>query len=468
MTQISILNGIYASPVADFRTSYPRNMVPVPKSTGIASGYLKPAEGVALFGTGPGGVDRGAINWRGHCYRVQGTKLIRVNADGSVAVLGDVGPGGQVTMDYSFDVLAIASGGRLYYWDGSTLVQVTDPDLGTVIDVVWIDGYFMVTDGETIAVTELNDRMAINPLKYGSSEADPDPINALLELTEEVYVLNRYTIEVLENVGGDGFPFSRNKAAMIPKGAIGTHAACVYMQAIAFVGGARNEAPSIYIGLSGQAAPIATREINVILESYTEAQLANIVMEAKTSKSHRHLLVHLPDRTLVYDGEATKAVGEPVWFTLDSGVVAPSIYKIRNLVWCYDRWIVGDPTSERIGELVEGVSTHWGESTGWDFGTMIVYNEGNGAIVHDLELVGLPGRVAFGLDPVIWTSYSLDGETWSQERPIKAGKQGERMKRLQWRSQGSMENYRVQRFRGTSDAHLSIARLEATFEGLYA
>lgn len=70
-------------------------------------------------------------------------------------------------------------------------------------------------------------------------------------------------------------------------------------------------------------------------------------------------------------------------------------------------------------------------------------------------------------DPVIWTSYSLDGETWSQERPINAGKQGQRCKRLQWRNQGSMRNYRMQRFRGTSDAHLSIARLEANLEALY-
>lgn len=465
--QIPILNGIYADPTADFRTSYPRNLVPVPKSQGISTGYLKPAEGVSLFATGPGGVDRGGINWNGQCYRVQGTSLVLVAADGTATTLGDVGAGGQVSLDYSFDVLAIASGGRLYYWDGANLVQVTDPDLGVALDVLWVDGYFMTTDGTSLIVTELNDRMSVNPLKYGSSEADPDPVNCLLELTEEVYAVNRYTTEVFENVGGDNFPFARNKAAMIPKGGIGTHAACVFMDAIAFLGGGRNEAPSIYIAASGQAAPLATREINTILEAYTEAQLAEVVVEARTSKSHQLLLVHLPDRTLVYDGAASKVVGEPVWFTLDSGVVAPSIYKARGLVWCYDRWLVGDPTSARVGQLVEDVSTHYGETTGWDFGTMIIYNDGMGAIVHSLELAGLPGRIPLGLDPVIWTSYSLDGETWSQERSISAGKQGQRLKRLQWRTQGSMRNYRMQRFRGTSDAHLSIARLEANLEALY-
>lgn len=467
MSQIPILNGIYVDQVADFRTSYPRNLVPVPKSQGISTGYLKPADGIEQIAIGPGGVDRGAIKWNGACYRVQGTSLIRVNADYSVTALGDVGTGGRVSLDYSFDALAIASGGRLYYWDGVTLVQVTDPDLGTVLDVLWIAGYFMVTDGSYIAVSELTDRTSFNPLKYGSSEADPDPIRGMLELSEEVYVVNRDSIEVFENVAGNNFPFARNKNAMIPKGAVGTHAKCVFMDAVAFLGGGRNEAPSVYLGLSGQAAPLATREINTILEGYTEAQLADVVLETRVSKSHQHLLMHLPNVTWVYDGAASKVVGEPVWFSLDSGVVAPSVYRARNLVWCYGRWIVGDPTSSSIGRLVENVSTHYGAVTGWEFGTMIIFNEGNGAVIHGFELVGLPGRVQLGVDPVIWTSYSLDGETWSQERSISAGKQGERGKRLAWRKQGKMSNYRIQRFRGTSDAHISFARLDADDEALY-
>jgi hypothetical protein len=65
--------------------------------------------------------------------------------------------------------------------------QVTDPDLGVVLDVVWVDGYFMTTDGEFLVVTELTDPTQVNPLKYGSSEVDPDPVVALLKLRNEVY-----------------------------------------------------------------------------------------------------------------------------------------------------------------------------------------------------------------------------------------------------------------------------------------
>ncbi len=79
---------------------------------------------------------------------------------------------------------------------------------------------------------------------------------------------------------------------------------------------------------------------------------------------------------------------------------------------------------------------------------------------------GLPGRVAFGEAPYIETSYSFDGMEWSQARSISAGVQGQRQKRLAWFQQGSMRNWRVQRFRGTSDAFMSFARLEARLEPL--
>ncbi len=47
----------------------------------------------------------------------------------------DVGFGAQATLDYSFDRLAVASGGNLFYFDGSNLTEVTDPDLGYVVDM---------------------------------------------------------------------------------------------------------------------------------------------------------------------------------------------------------------------------------------------------------------------------------------------------------------------------------------------
>ena len=501
--QIPILNGIYTDGTPEIRTSYPVNLVPVPKVSGISNGFLRPGDGIVANGTGPG-IDRGGIEWNNICYRVMGTKLVSVSSSGAVTVLGDVGgpTTNLVTFDYSFTSLAVASGGRLYYWNSTAgLLQVTDPDLGFVIDFCWVDGYFMTTDGQYLIVTELNDPFAVNPLKYGSSEADPDPILALLKLRNEVYALNRHTIEVFNNVGGDLFPFARIEGAQIQKGVIGTQACCVFVDAMAFLGGGRNEAPGIYLGVSATTTKVSTQEIDNILQRYTEDQLSTVKLEARNDKAHEHLYVHLPDQTLVYDASASQALQEQVWFVLVSTTTGIAQYRARNIVWCYNKWLVGDPQSNAIGYLVQDTGHHWGQQVRWEFGTLIVYNESNGAIFNKLELVALTGSVALntqvisGLlqedgffllqednqyillelavsnstaldNPQISTSYSLDGRSWSQDRFISVGTTGDTKKRLAWFQQGHMRNWRIQRFRGDSSAHVSFARLEAQLEAL--
>jgi hypothetical protein len=464
--QVPILNGIYTNTAGDFRVEYPRNMVPVILQSGISDGYFRPADGIVSLGTGPG-IDRGGIEWEGLLYRVMGTKLVSISSTNVVTVIGDVGGTGQVTFDYSFDYLAVASGGKLYLYRPSTgLQQVTDPDLGTVVDVVWVDGYFMTTDGEFLIVTELNDPFSVNPLKYGSAEADPDPVVALLKVRNEVYALNRHTIEVFDNVGGSLFPFQRVEGAQVQRGAIGTHACCLFMESIAFIGGGRNEAPAVWLISGSNAQKISTREIDLVLEEFTETQLSNVLVESRVDKGFRHLYIHLPDRTLVFDAEATTRAGGPVWFTLTSSLVGNSLYRARNLVWVYNKWVVGDPSSVSFGYLSDTLSSHWGVLNGWEFATIILYNESRGLIFHEMELIALTGNSIFGTDPSIWTSHTEDGLTWSQERVCKAGVTGVRGKRLSWLQQGRMRQWRAQKFRGTSDAQLSVARLEARIEPL--
>ena len=464
--QIPILNGIYTNGAGDFRVEYPRNMVPVVLETGISKGYFRPADGVVTLGSGPG-IDRGGIEWNGLLYRVMGTKLVSISSTNVVTVIGDVGGTGQVTFDYSFDYLAVASGGNLFLYRPSTgLQQVTDPDLGTVVDVVWVDGYFMTTDGEFLIVTELNDPFSVNPLKYGSAEADPDPIVALQKVRNEVYALNRHTIEVFDNVGGSLFPFQRVEGAQVQRGAIGTHACCLFMESIAFIGGGRNEAPSVWLISGSNAERIATREIDQLLTEFTEEELSNVLVEARVDKGYRHLFIHLPNQTLVFDAAATTAAGAPVWFTLATSLVGNSQYRAKNLVWAYNRWNVGDPASTAFGHLSDSLSSHWGVLNGWEFATIILYNESRGLLFHELELVSLTGNSIFGTDPSIWTSHTEDGVTWSQERVCKAGMTGARGKRLSWLQQGRMRQWRAQKFRGTSDAQLSVARLEARVEPL--
>jgi len=463
--QIPILSGVYASKDPDFRVAYPHNLVPVPVSQGISAGYLRPADGLKEFATG-GGFDRGGIRWKDTLYRVQGTDLVSVSKFGSITVIGSVGPGGYCHFDYSFTHLAVASGGRLYLYDGSALTQVTDADLGTVLSFVWVDGYFMTTDGTNLVVTELGDPFSVNPLKYGSSEFDPDSVQCVVEFGGEVYAVNRHSIEAFDNIGGSGFPFQRIDGSETARGAIGSHAASKFDDKMAFVGGGLDEGISVYQYANGATARIATREIDLVLAGYTEAQLADVVLEQRSHLGHEWLYVHLPDQSLVYDVAATRTMQEPVWFTLSGGTDGRTKYPARGFVNVYDKWLAGNPDGSQVVEIDRSTSTHFGSNVAWEFDTQMIYNEGRGAIVHELELVCQTGSIATGDNPVVSTSYSADGMSYSQERTRPAGKAGESIRRLRWLRAGMMDQRRTQRFRGDSSAHISITRLEAQIEGL--
>lgn len=461
--RIPLLSGIYVDQGPDFRSAYPVNMVPVPKVSGIAEGYLRPAEGIVSSGTHPGEM-RGGAEWKGVLYRVMGAEFVSIDVNGNVVVIGSIGGTGRVRMSYGFEYLSIASAGQLWLYNGTTLARITDPDLGVCVDAIWADGYYVSTDGEFIVVTELNDPFAVDPLKYGSAESDPDPIIALHRIRNEVYALNRNTIEVFSNTGGTGFPFERIPGAQIEKGAVGTHAACVFMGTLAFIGSGYNEAPSVYIAGNGTAQKIATREIDVVLAGYTEEQLAQAVVAGMVSSGHERLVVMLPNKTLVYDAAASSALEQPVWYCLSTSLNGAAAWSGFDLIWCYNRWNVGRVGTGQFGYLTDDISTHWGDTIGWEITTPIVYNDGRGMIIHDLELVALTGQG--GPNPLVSTSYSVDGVTWSQPKWVSAGKPGQRTNRILWLQQGSVRHWRIQRFRGTSDTHISPIRLEARVEPL--
>lgn len=463
MTAFPILKGIYADQYAQLRTSLPVNLEPVVIDTGLSEGQLLSSPGITELAAGPGS-DRGAYVWKGVCYRVMGTKLVSV-VGAVVTVLGDVGAGGPVAFTEGFGFIGINSGTGLYYWDGTAVTQVTDPDLGPVIDVQWVDGYVMTTDGESLVVTELNDRYAVDPLKYGSSEVDPDKIQCLRKVRGEIYAINRNSIENFQNRGGTGFPFTRNAGGYIGKGAVGPRARADFLDSFAFVGGAKGEAISVYLAGPGQAAPLATAEIDALLAELTDEEQAAIEMDTRIEKGEQRLYVHLPDKTLVYLQQASRKNEGAVWQVLAGGAMTDQAWPGRHIVLNAGKWQLGSPAG-KVGYLDQSTPTQWGQIAGWRFDTVYLFNAAKGFILKAVELIGLPGYAPLGVEPTMFLSTTNDGRTYGQERAISMGRAGERGKRMQWRPARKFENYAGLRFRGANAALASVMRLEIEVEGL--
>lgn len=458
--QIPILSGCLGSEQAEFRTSSPTNLEPVAVDNKLSHGQLRMTAGAVPVTTGPG-LDRGAIVWNGVHYRVMGTKLVSVEADGTVTTIGDVGGEGQAGLDYGFDRLRIRSGTDLYYYDGMTLAQVTDEDLGPVVDMLWVDGFTMATDGTSVVVTELSDPFEVKPLKYGSAEADPDPITGLMrvEANAEVHFIGRYTIQPARNVGGNGFPFATIRTAVIPYGCVSATAKTYFSTSYAFVGSARNEGLRVFIAGQGDAQPISTREVEDALACCDDP--TSIVMETRAWRGEQRLLVHLPDETWVFMAEASQKFQIPVWYRAQSGAGDP--YRLRNAVLVGEQTWVGDLASTALGRLSDGVSSHFGDAAQWRFDVGLIDGP---CILHSVELKGLPGRGPSGEEPIFWLSWTRDGETFTAERRLDGGRTGNRLRRIVWRPHARIANYAGLRFRGFNHAMPGFARCDAEMEPL--
>lgn len=453
MTQIPIQTGVRLDR-GGFDTSFPINLEHDLIESGVSAGQLVSARGVVPLATGPG-LDRGGTIWNGIQYRVMGTKLVSV-VGATVNVLGDVGGSSPVRMAYSFDRLAIASDGLLFYWDGATLTEVTDPDLGLAKDLAWIDGYFVTTDGEFVIVTELLDPTQVDPIKYGSAEADPDPVTGVEVLNEELYAIGRNSIQVFRNVGGLGFPFQVIKGATVPYGCISAYAKCRVLDSIAFVGGAREEPLGVFVLANGTALRISDGEVDDLLEGVPESL---IELEARRFGDDVHLVLHTPNASAMLILETASDLGGKIWTILHSGRLGP--YRPRHVLWDGTRHVCGDLQSGALGVMTRDVSSHFGVPTEWRFDAGLLFNDGRAFIMQEVELFG---QFPLGRPSTVFVSLTRDGEVWSNEVAIRLV--GLREQRCILRPGVRLPDLVGMRFRGTDT--VAVARCEVQGEPLAA
>jgi Phage stabilisation protein len=450
--QIPIMAGMTARDGV-FAAEYPVNLEPRAKTNGLSQGQLVATRGAVQKATGLG-IGRGGILWNGDHYRVSGSRLIRVNPDWTVTNIGDVGNDTKPCgFDYSFDRLSINSAGKLFYYDGTTLIEVTDPDLGTVLDHLWIDGYFVTTDGEFLIATELLDPTSVSPLKYGSAEQDPDPLTGVIKVRGELYGIGRHTIQVFFNVGGLNFPFAVNTSATIPFGCISASAKCMVAgQSFAFVGGARNEPLGLFVMSNGGAERISNIEIEKLLAAEIAPEL--IELECRTFGEEFYILMHLAGRTIGVSLQASKVAEEGAWFVLHSD----GPYRPRHAIWAYGSHIVDDCTGTAIGELTTGTAAHFGITPDWELSTALMFSDGAAFGIDEVELFG-----QFPLDGcTVFFAMTRDGAIWSNE--IARTLDGRRDERVVWRP--SLRVRTLVGFKWRGKGRVALARADVRGEAM--
>lgn len=455
MIAIPIMQGSTTNSNGEPEVFLPINLELIPKESGNSQGYFRQHDGITKHITG-NGIDRGGINWNGRYFRVSGNDLIEIFNDDTIAIRGTIPGTDKCRFDYSFDALSISNGDSLYYYSNEKkMQQASVNNFGYVIDHKFMDGYFFTTDGANIVQSDLTDKTKASPLKYGSSELDPDSIIALQRIRGELYALNRYTIEVFDNTGGEGFVLSRISGAQIMKGCVGLHANAVINDALVFIGSGRGEKLGVYLAGGGQAKKISIIDVDNVINGLSESQKQALTIDVKVDSNGDYIYIHLEQFSYMYN------ITTNLWSIVKSN---DNGFRGKNLVLWNGNWHCGDAQSNDLGVISMIIKDHFSERVNYEFRTLVNDNQGTGFIVHHLELVfsastySKPGSIGL----------SLSNDQSMTFKPIryKTVKTGTREQRLVWLKNGIVRNNATVRFNWNSDIILTIKKLMGYIEPL--
>lgn len=357
--KVPLLKGDRVANDTQYRSSLPVNMFAQINPVHGVEGFMASHPGFSELGETTGRDRGGVYNERLQQHlRVSGDNLVEVLPNGTIVVRGDI-PGqgtqyAQASFPYSFNSQAIITGGRMWLWNGGTLTEILDVDLGYVIDGTWCDGYYVLTDGENLFHTELTDESQINPIKFATSEFSPDPTIGLARSQDnQVIAFNRYTTEFFYDAGLEGFAFQRINGKATKAGILGPHCK-VELEGLYFcLGSGKEEAPTFLIIWAGKAENFSNREVDNILSTYTEGELRRSVLTSYSDGQDKFIYCNLPRHTLLFNYRMFRDSGaEFAWSILQSGILNDEPWLPINQIYdgAIGGWVSGTRTTG-IGAL---------------------------------------------------------------------------------------------------------------------
>jgi hypothetical protein len=468
--KVALLKGDRAASDVEYRAVLPVNMYAIDRPVFDVAGFMASHPGFTLFAD-VNGLDRGAVyNERlTEHLRVSGTQLIVVDPDGSITDVGFVDTAGntqlEASMPYSFNTQAVIAGLKMYLWDGVTFTEITDPDLGLPIDACWINGYYFITDGEYLYHSELDQDASpppvmddfINPIKFATSEFSPDPTLGVAKTQDnQVMVFNRYTTEFFYDAANEGFVFARVQGKAVKAGIIGTHLK-IEMNGLFFcLGSAKDEAATFLMIGAGQSANFSNREVDHILSTYTEAELAPGVMTTRTDDRDRLVYVHLARHTLLYNHAIGESMGPDfAWSILQDGV-EDTPYSFTHGI--FDprlvEWLGGDRALAELYIMDQDTVAQDGNVSEMMLNTPFFALERGS--VDEVEMETIPGQAIGEVNAFLSITY--DGVTYSREWAIEVSSGlGDYNRRMIFRRLGYCRDWMSFRLRVVSKNKIAIA-----------
>lgn len=335
--------------------------------------------------------------------------------------------------------------------------------IATVVDACFMAGYVMVTDGTDVWCSSLVN-LAFFPGYYGSAEYDPDGITYIFKLNNQLYVGGQRTHQVMQNTGGNNFPFTVAQSYTFDIGCVSRQTMCYFNRTLAWIGGGRNMPNGVWILNGNEPNKISSAAVDYELAQLTADQVAVVTLETISYEDSELLYVHLPTKTLVFDATATLSAGVKFWTQLNSGATDSSFYRARNFCQFGGKWMCGDVADNRVGYLDATTGGHYAEPVlHRTIGPMVMLPL-QSAGLRSVELKCVTGQS--GDTSRISFQYSSDGIRWSMPRFASAAPRGAYDRRIRWLPGGLARDRMQVRIEHVTTQHVTWFGVLAELEPL--
>ena len=410
--------------------------------------------GLTSFGSATAGTDRGMYYHNSVVYRVTGTQLYEVSSNGTHTALGAIAGNARCIFAGINTNVVIATGGKAYQYDGSTVTEITDTDLEPPDSVAHLNSQVIYDGtGGRFSVSDVGDATSIDGLNYATAESDADNLLRVYAFNQLLFLFGERTTEQWYNSGVGNPPFDRVEGSILPVGIAGIHSAANNDNYIYWLA----DDNRVYRTTGQGTEAKSTIAISHAYEGYST--VSDAIGNCFTMEGQNFYLLTFPaeNKTWCYHEQAD------IWFEVSSGVSGGK-YRGTSIVYAYRKHLVADATT---GDL------YYLDTESYDENGETVVRVRDTGVFHS-GMIGTPGkRVEFnrfelimeagvgllsgqGNDPVIMLQTSDDGgKTWSTEMWGTTGKLGEFLWKVEWSALGSAYS-RILRVRTSDPVFYSI------------
>lgn len=370
------------------------------------------------------GDDRGCLENQDKFYRVVGTRFYEVLSDGTHTDLGFI-PGSFrcILKAIGSQVIIVNGGGLVYVWDGTTLTQNTDINLGLPKSVTVLNNQaiYDAGSGQGFDVSDVGTPAIINGLNNAQAESDPDGLKLVYGYVETLYLMGKHTTELWWNSGQGNPPFDKIQGAVKNVGIEAIYSAADNPEFIFFLG-TDKQVHTLTGGSSAVDTVISTPEMAKEFAGYSKTDDA-IGWTMLLEKQWFYVLTFpTQDITWVFP-----VGGE--WFQWGSSLTGR--IRANSYVNVFGKHLVADYNGAKIYELDAETYTDAGEAIvrtrcSAPIHGGLMNQAGKEFEINELKIfletgVGLVSGQ--GSDPVISVAFSKDGgRTFGTERFVKTGK----------------------------------------------